>query len=279
MIRSKKTVYDDSGFAYPYDQLIWAADMTQLYNMIAFDGISENIKNKIQAQKMLVDKGKGNNSVLTVYADVDMPKEFFMKRGEGHIFFTPQACGLHVLEGERKKLLLCEDLNKFESMAFRYLNDFLELTTYEISIPVLRDDTLAPAHRTGLVISTVFDFALTLKFQTMGLYDFMKQFVAQRVIKVLDQSLYPGLKKSLKNVFSSTPCTYANMFGNRSGAITGWAFAQEVPAVDRFTQIRKAVLTPIPNITQAGQWTFSPSGFPTSIITAKLAANHVLKNL
>jgi hypothetical protein len=38
-------------------------------------------------------------------------------------------------------------------------------------------------------------------------------------------------------------------------------------------------MTPIPDTYQAGQWTFSPSGMPISILTSKLAADRVLKDL
>jgi phytoene dehydrogenase-like protein len=40
-----------------------------------------------------------------------------------------------------------------------------------------------------------------------------------------------------------------------------------------------SVRTPIPGVFQAGQWTFSPSGFPTAILSGKLAADQVRKAL
>ena len=43
--------------------------------------------------------------------------------------------------------------------------------------------------------------------------------------------------------------------------------------------ILNIVRTPIPGILQAGQWAFSPSGLPTSILTGKLAADEVVKAL
>jgi phytoene dehydrogenase-like protein len=38
-----------------------------------------------------------------------------------------------------------------------------------------------------------------------------------------------------------------------------------------------AVVTPVPNVYQAGQWTYSPSGLPISLITGKIAADKVIK--
>jgi hypothetical protein len=43
--------------------------------------------------------------------------------------------------------------------------------------------------------------------------------------------------------------------------------------------VSKAVLTPIPDTYQAGQWTYSPSGLTIAILTGKLAADRVLKEL
>ena len=38
----------------------------------------------------------------------------------------------------------------------KWTNDFLDLTTFEISIPVLRDYSLAPAGKTGIIVSRKF---------------------------------------------------------------------------------------------------------------------------
>jgi hypothetical protein len=44
-------------------------------------------------------------------------------------------------------------------------------------------------------------------------------------------------------------------------------------------KITKSVITPLPHISQAGQWSFSPSGLPISVMTGKLAAGRALKEL
>ena len=51
------------------------------------------------------------------------------------------------------------------------------------------------------------------------------------------------------------------------------------PAVNSLPRVASSVLTPIPDTYQAGQWTYSPSGLPISILTGKLAADRVLKDL
>jgi hypothetical protein len=49
--------------------------------------------------------------------------------------------------------------------------------------------------------------------------------------------------------------------------------------VSSLTKVTRSVLTPIPDTYQAGQWTYSPSGLPISILTGKLAADRILKDL
>jgi hypothetical protein len=44
-------------------------------------------------------------------------------------------------------------------------------------------------------------------------------------------------------------------------------------------RIASSVRTIIPHVLQAGQWTYSPSGFPISLLTGKLAADRAIKEL
>jgi len=104
--------------------------------------------------------------------------------------------------------------------------------------------------------------------------------VAERVTKVLDGTIYPGLSAAVMERFTSTPLTIEKVTGNAEGAITGWAITNPVmPAVNKLPQVARSVLTPLPDTYQAGQWTFSPSGLPISILTGRLAADRVLKDL
>ena len=78
--------------------------------------------------------------------------------------------------------------------------------------------------------------------------------------------------------FTSTPLTLQKVAGTTDGAITGWSFTNHpMPAENRLIRIANAVNTPIPNVHQAGQWTYSPSGFPVALITGKLAADKMNK--
>jgi len=55
----------------------------------------------------------------------------------------------------------------------------------------------------------------------------------------------------------------------------GWSFQESIPVPNRIQDAQKSVVTAIPNIFKAGQWTYSPAGVPMSILTGKLAADKI----
>ena len=139
---------------------------------------------------------------------------------------------------------------------------------------------MAPAGKTGLIVSTLFDYQLTKRIEEQGWYEEFKAFCETSIIKNLDASIYPGIQNSVLQRFSSTPITLAKLAGNTDGAVGGWAFSNDpMPAESRLPKILNAIRTPIPGILQAGQWTYSPAGLPISILTGKLAADQVIKEL
>jgi phytoene dehydrogenase-like protein len=214
---------------------------------------------------------------------VNLDTAYFAKISSGHFFYTPSLSGL-------SQLSLDELFNEGRNLPARFINDrplidnwlkrYMELTTYEISCPALRDSELAPEGKTGLIISSLFDYSLTKHIQAMGWYDEFRKLMSDRIIELLDASIYPGLKAAVIDSFTSTPLTIERISGNSEGAITGWAFTNDfIPAVDKLIKVASSVLTPIPDTYQAGQWTYSPSGLPISIMTGKLAADRILKDL
>jgi phytoene dehydrogenase-like protein len=165
-----------------------------------------------------------------------------------------------------------------------WIREYLALTTYEISCPVLRDPALAPAGKTGVIVSTLMDYRLVKAIAEAGWYPAFKARCEEQILTVLENSVFPGVTGQVELRFSSTPLTIERLTGNLGGAITGWAFrddasAGKLPAVNQFRKIAKTIATPLPHIYQAGQWTFSPSGLPVSILTGKLAADGVIKRL
>jgi len=161
--------------------------------------------------------------------------------------------------------------------AERWIERYVGSATYEISIPVLKDASLAPEGKTGPIVSMLFDHALCAAAAEQVWYEDLKSFTEDRLIEMLDASIYPGLRGALQDQFSSTPLSIER---SADGAITGWAFTNPVmPAVHRMQHVARSVVTPFPDIAQAGQWAYSPSGRPIAILTGKLAADRVLKGL
>lgn len=270
---SQRQVSLQDGSVYPYQELIWAADQKTLYEFIGEESLPQEKTHRAvhQRRRMLADK-KGNDSILTLYLAVDLPPEFFAERSQGHLFYTPSRVG-EASAGPRP-----DGRQREESSA--WLSRFFEATTYEVAMPVLRDPDLAPPGKTGLIISVLFDYTFTQETLEAGWHDEFKSFCEAEIIRVLEKSIYPGLSDHILQQFSATPLTMERYTGNHQGAITGWAFTnQPLPAESRLPKIASSVKTPIPHVHQAGQWTYSPSGLPVSIITGKLAADRAGKAL
>jgi phytoene dehydrogenase-like protein len=280
----RNQVTDSNGNVYRYRKLVWAADLKTLYGVIDLASLT-NLKavRNIRAKQEAMSGKIGGDSIFTLYLTVNLDKAYFADVSNAHFFYTPSVSGLSRVSLDE---LLNDDRNnpaKFTSdkpLILAWLKRYLDLTTYEISCPALRDSSLAPHGKTGLIVSSLFDYSLTKHIQAMGWYDEFKELMADNMIAVLDESIYPELKASVIDSFTSSPLTIERISGNSEGAITGWAFTNDfIPAVNKLSRVARSVLTPIPNTYQAGQWTYSPSGLPISILTGKLAADRVLKDL
>lgn len=281
---ARRQAADDRGHVHVYKKLVWAADQKALYRMVTPASVLDGkAGERIRARQGTLEGKVGGDSVLTVYLTVDLEGDFFARIASPHFFYTPSTSGLSRVS--LNELRTANPENPAELIADRprseeWIRRYLEHTTYEIAIPALRDRALAPAGKTGLIVSTLFDYSLVKHIEALGWYDKFKQLVAEHMIRVLDASIYPGLKAAVMDSFTSTPLTLERISGNSEGAITGWAFTNDVmPAVRSLPEVAKAVLTPIPDVYQAGQWTYSPSGLPISILTGKLAVDRILKDL
>lgn len=270
---TQNTVTTSEGEVLPFRQLLWAADQKSLYKNIDMESLRDlKLREAINERKALIADKVGNDSVSSLYLMVNLDKSYFEKIATGHFFYTPSrtgqsAAGAIPNHGTRQEIST-------------WLDRYLPLTTYEIAIPVLRDESLAPAGKTGLIISLLFDYQLTKTIQEQGWEQEFREQVSKTIVDTLDSSIYPGLAAAVMDSFTFTPLTMQKVTGNTDGAITGWSFTnQPMPAESRMPSIANSVNTPIPNITQAGQWTYSPAGLPVSLITGKLAADKVNKLL
>ena len=269
----QKTVTDSEGHAFEYDTLIWAADLKALYNGLDLAGLPDGrTKQAILDRRAGIADKKGNDSILTLFLAADLDPAYFAGVASEHFFYTPSRKG----ESAAGPLPIGED----RETVWRWLADFFRLTTYEIAIPALRDAALAPEGQTGLVISMLFDYGLVSYIRERGWYDDFKAAAEESILRTLTESVYPDLAGKVLFRFSSTPLSIETLTGNTDGAITGWAFTNDpMPAEDGLPKIFSASQTPIPDVFQAGQWTYSPSGLPISILTGKLAADRALKAL
>ncbi len=254
-----------------YRGLIWAADQKTFYRQLDLSAVDNPaIIQRVADRQALISDKRGNDSVFTLFLAVDRDPAFFRAVGSEHFFYTPTVAG----ESSAGPAPLDRDWSALQ----RWLRAFFAATTFEISIPCLRDPALAPAGKTGLVISALFDIEVARRARDLGVYDEFKTFCEDCILEVLSGSVYAGIASEVLDRFSSSPLTMERLSGNTDGAITGWAFTNDpLPAESRIPRIAAAVKTPIPGIFQAGQWTYSPSGLPISLITGKMAADAALK--
>ena len=276
-----RTVADATGGVHSYRKLIWAADSKTLYRSLDMGSIAdEKTRAPIAAKAAQIADKRGGDSVLTVYLAVGLAPERFSEIACAHFFYTPSTKGLSALDPLPARADASPGLADDKAAFLSWLGRFIDYNTFEISCPALRDPSLAPAGKTGLIVSLLMDYDLALGARERGWYEEFKDFCSKRIVALLDAAIFPGLAAAVLDSFVSTPLTLAEKTGNAEGAITGWAFTNRpMPAVSSLPAVASSVRTPIPDVYQAGQWSFSPSGLPISILTGKLAADRALKEL
>ncbi len=277
VLPSESKVTDSEGNSYFYDHLIWAADLKTLYRDLNPAGLDVKITEKIESKSRKVLSSKGAESVFILFLAVDRPPTYFAQLCSEHMFYTPSKQGLgDVNLGQRQNLL--EDFQrKSKNEILDWLENYINLNTYEVSIPVLRDSALAPEGQTGIMISCLFDYGIIEKVQEAGWYDEFKEFMQNHIIKIFSQSIFKDLENDILFKFSSTPLTIKMVAGSSEGAITGWSFETETPVVNKLKDIPKSVETPIPGVYQAGQWAYAPAGVPIAMLTGWYASQKIDK--
>jgi phytoene dehydrogenase-like protein len=265
-------IKDTTGQIYHYQNLIWACDLKSLYQQLdGLANLSKRQQTNIEKQQALLMDKTGAESVLTVYATVNLSPSVFQNITSGHVFYTPKKAGLKSLR---------KDMPKTRDALFDWYRTQLDHQTYEISIPSLRDPDLSPEGETALIISVLMPYDQIKEIQALGFYDDFKSMVETHMISVLSKSLYPNLSDHVLSVFSSTPLTFKERTLSTDGAIIGWAYDNKpIPVLHTMSKITNAIKTPLPDIYQAGQWSFSPAGVPISILTGKLSADRVKKQI
>ncbi|MBW6478972.1 MAG: NAD(P)/FAD-dependent oxidoreductase [Bacteroidales bacterium] len=281
----QKYIIDSNGNRFRYSSLIWACDLKQLYNIIPVDELNDKaLVQKIEKKRAGLKPLKGGDSVFTVYLIVNENKKYFENICTGHFFYTPDKRGLSTVSTKDiddflNSIASQPDHSELKNRVKKYLLEYFRLNTFEVAIPVLRDPDLAPDGKVGLEVSLFLDYELDKKIDDYGWTHEIRDYMEKITIGILNESIFPGIKDKVVDRFSSSPLTMERLTGNTHGALTGWAFTNPfVPAVNQMLKVNDSVKTILPSVFQAGQWTYSPSGFPMSIITGKLAADRVLKS-
>jgi phytoene dehydrogenase-like protein len=235
------------------------------------------IQKKFESAKNKVMACRGSESVFSLYLEVDLPISYFSEIAHGHFFYTPSKKGLGNIHRSDLKEMLCNWEKTEQKDVLLWIDRFLKHNTFEISIPGIKDPELVPANKSGLIISFIIEFDLFKKMKESGFYEDFRKEIEMKIINILSESIYPMLKDKVLKQFSLTPISIKNRIASTDGSIVGWSFEEQVPVVNKIQRSDRSVLTPIPNIFQAGQWAYSPAGVPMSILTGKLAANRVMK--
>jgi phytoene dehydrogenase-like protein len=278
-----RTLRDAGGGTISWRKLVWAADQKTLYRILDLASVADGKERRsIEARRVSISGAKGGDSVYTLFLALDIEPDYFSTIASAHFFYTPHRTGLSKAELRE----IASDASaeghytRDKARIIAWTRRYLELTTYEISCPVLRDPSLAPAGKTGLIVSTLMDHSLHRHVHDMGWHEEYQQVCNDRIVEVLGSTIFPRLPDSIVDRFSSSPLSLERIAGNADGAITGWAFTNRpLPAVHSLPAVATSILTPMADVTQAGQWSYSPSGLPISIMTGKLAADRVLRDL
>ena len=272
-----RIVTDSAGNSYGYSKLIWAGDLKALYALSGEEGLGPKDRASYARRKETVLGHRGAESVFSVFAAVDLPPAAFAEAASGHVFFTPDRRGLGTIHtAEVRDLLRRWDTVRKDEL-FAWLHRFCAYNTFEISIPALRDPDAAPAGRTGIIVSALFDYELTERIRASGWYEEFKSRVEDEFLTTLSSSLYPGLDKKILFRFSASPLSIRERVGSSEGSIVGWSFEEEIPAVTNMFRMADSVKTPLPGVYAAGKWVYSPAGGPTAIMTGRIAAKRCLR--
>ena len=270
-----KTLTDGDRNQYSYDKLIWCADLKRLYSTLSFEGYGAKETEAILREQKRILSSRGAESVFTLFVAVDLAPSYFAGISEGHFFYTPSRKGLGELHRADLAALLSDWDTLDRERFYTWLEAFCRLNTYEISIPVLNDSSAAPEGKTGLVVSFLFDYELTRKIEEGGWYEQFEKRITELMVASLSESVYPTLSEHILFSFTASPLSIQRKFACSEGAIVGWSFEQEIPIEAGMLYMKKAITTPMPDVYRAGQWTVSPAGLPTCIMTAKMAADLV----
>ena len=130
------------------------------------------------------------------------------------------------------------------------------------------DPTFAPAGKTAvtcLLPTRNFTFWVDLKRNDSVRYQAEKQRVAEAVIAIVEK-MVPDFRKAIETSDVSTPATVIRYTSNWQGSMEGWLLTPGMA----FKPLRNT-LPGLRRFLMAGQWVMPGGGFPSGLLTARLA--------
>ncbi len=272
ILPASRTVVDRRGEEHAYAELLWAGDLRSLYARIDQRGLAAGAVRRIEEERRRYLSAKPGESIFTLFLAVDAPPSRFGRRSRGHLIYSPLSEG----RGKPDRARLLELKAGFAGIAADELRarvrDFCADSSYEISIPALKDPALAPEGKTGLIVSVLCDGELWETAESANRAEELQEAMTEGMLDILEHSLYPEMRSKLLLRIPATPLSLRNRIGTSAGAITGWCLEERPPVPSSLASVMSAVRTGIPHLWKAGQWSYSPAGVPVAILTGRIAA-------
>ena len=210
-----------------------------------------------------IEKAAVGESAVNIFAATDISPSQLPTGDCPHIFFFPDYQGIDHRDRER--------------------DGYFVRSPLEISIPCLNDPALAPAGKTGIIISALATRTFADNWGIVGgmptaRYQAINERVTEEILENAEK-LFPGLREHIVFTQISTPFTLERYTMNSGGSIVGWTYdRQKTYQRGASVGMRRAVLTPVKNLLQAGHWTLYPGGAPMCILSGRLAAEQIVKS-
>jgi phytoene dehydrogenase-like protein len=217
-----------------------------------------------QSYRERIQKAEIGESAVGVFLGTDIPREKLPVQGCPHLYIFPDYHGVEARE--------------------RLEVDFFSHTPVEMSIPCLYNASLSPKGQSGIIISALAspsfanNWGIEAGKQTEK-YNQIKDQVTEQLINIASK-IIPDLNSHIILKETATPYTYEHYTLNSGGSVCGWTYNRPTTfhrkGMDNY---RTAVLTPIKGLFQAGHWTVYPGGAPVCVLTARLAAEIIRRQI
>lgn len=92
--------------------------------------------------------------------------------------------------------------------------------------------------------------------------------IADFMSDTLERFIYPVIKSKLLFMLPASPLSLIKRFICSYGAITGWSLEDKPPVAPSLTTVFSSIHSCIPHVPKAGQWKYSPTGLPFTILLA-----------